>query len=243
MYGYDEYWRCWGELEHCVRTGETAAAHLFGPGDAFARYAADPALSAAMNAGLTALSTTVARAIVAAYDFSGAERLVDVGGGQGQLLAAILRVNPALRGTLFDRPNVVAAAPRVLAEAGVADRCEVVGGDFFDGVPPGADLYLLSRVLNSFDEDRAVAVLRACRAALTRPGARLLLAERLLPERVGPGPAAQENMLADLNMLVRTGGRNHSVGEFQAMLAEAGMRLDRVVPTDGPVSLVEAVIL
>ena len=230
MFGHEEYWRCWGVLEHCVRTGETAAAHLFGPGDAFARYAADPALSAAMNGGLTALSVTVAQAIVDAYDFSSVAWLLDVGGGQGQLLAAILRANPGLRGTLFDRPNVVAAAPGVLAASGVAARCEILGGDLFAGIPDGADRYLLSRVLNSFDDQRAVEVLRACRAALTARGARLVIAERLQPETVGHGPEAQENALADLNMLVRTGGRNHSAEEFGQMLAASGMRLERVVP-------------
>ena len=240
MYGHEEYWRCWGVLEHCVRTGETAAAHLFGPGDAFARYAADPALSAAMNDGQTALSVTVAQAIVASYDFSSVEWLLDVGGGQGQLLAAILRAHPHLRGTLFDRPNVVAAAPHVLEAAGVAGRCEMVGGDFFAGVPPGADCYLLSRVINSFDERRAVAALAACRGALTKPGARLVIAERLLSGQPVPGRMAQENALADLNMLVRTGGRNHSVEEFRQMLDAAGMRLERVIPTGGPVSLIEA---
>ena len=240
MYGHEDHWRTWGELEHCVRTGETAAEHLFGGRDAFARYAADPALGAAMNEGLTALSATVAEALVAAYDFSDRGRLVDVGGGQGQLLAAILRSNPTLRGTLFDLPPVVEGAPRVLAEAGVADRCEVVGGDVFTGVPAGGGLYLLSRVLNSFDDVRAAAILVNCRRAMGARGAGLLLAERVLPERIEPTPALQSRVLADLNMLVRTGGRDRSEAELRVLLSMAGLRLRRVVPTGGPVSLVEA---
>jgi O-methyltransferase domain/Dimerisation domain len=242
MYGHEDYWHTWGELEHCVRTGETAVEHLFGAGDAFARYAADPALGAAMNEGLTVLSATVAQAVVAAYNFSAAGPLVDVGGGQGQLLAAILRANPTLLGTLFDLPSVVEGAPRVLAEAGVADRCEVIGGDIFAGVPAGGGLYLLSRVLNSFDDERAAAVLASCRRAMGEGGAKLLLAERVLPERVEPTPAIQSRLLADLNMLVRTGGRDRSEAEFREMLAAAGLRLERVVPTAGPVSLVEAAL-
>jgi hypothetical protein len=137
---------------------------------------------------------------------------------------------------------VVEGARALLAEAGVADRCEAVGGDMFEAVPAGADLYLVSRVLNSFDDARCAAVLANCRRAMGgRAGARLLLAERVLPERAEPTPAVRSHMLADLNMLVRTGGRDRSEAEFGALLAAAGLRLERVIPTGAPVSLVEAV--
>jgi hypothetical protein len=239
MQGDEDFWRTWGELEHCVRTGETAANRLFGAEDAFARYAADPRLGAVFNAGMTVLSATTAAAVVAAYDFSGISRAVDVGGGQGRLIAAILRANPALRGVLFDLPSVVAGAPRLLAEAGAADRCEVVGGDMFAAVPGGADLYVLSRVVHDWEDARAVAVLENCRRAMGGR-ARLLLVERVLPDRVEPSPAVQPLVLSDLNMMVRTGGRERTADEFGALLAGAGLRLERVVATGAPVSLVEA---
>ncbi len=239
MYGDEDFWLTWGDLEHCVRTGETAARHLFGAEDAFARYAADPRLGAVFNAGMTVLSATVGAAVAAACDLSGVGRVVDVGGGQGRLMAALLRANPELKGTLFDLPSVVEGAPQLLAEADVADRCEVVGGDMFEGVPAGGDLYVLSRVIHDWDDARATAILGNCRRAM---GARahLMLVERVPPERVEPTSAVQSQMLSDLNMMVRTGGRERTGGEFGALLAAAGLRLERILPTQAPVSLVEA---
>jgi SAM-dependent methyltransferase len=192
------------------------------------------------NAGMTVLSATTAAAVVAAYDFSGLSRVVDVGGGQGRLIAAILRAYPGLRGTLLDLPSVVEGAPALLAEAGVADRCEVVGGDMFEAVPGAGDLYVLSRVVHDWEDARAAAVLRNCRRAM-HGRARLILVERVLPDRIEPAPAAQPLVLSDLNMMVRTGGRERTAGDFAALLAGAGLRLARVVPTGGPVSAVEAV--
>jgi SAM-dependent methyltransferase len=241
MWGDEDYWITWAELERCVRTGRTAAEHLFGAEDAFRRYAADARFGAVFNAGMTVLSATTAAAVVAVYDFPAAGLVVDVGGGQGRLLAAILRARPALRGILLDLPSVVEGAPRLLAEAGVAERCEVVGGDMFAGVPEAGDLYILSRVIDSFDDARAVAVLANCRRAMGGRG-RLLLVEPVLPERVeaAAAPDVQEDMLMDLNMLVRTGGRERTEAEYRTFLAAAGLRLDRVVPTGAPASLVEA---
>jgi SAM-dependent methyltransferase len=240
MFGDDDFWRTWGALEHCVRTGESAARHLFGTADAFARYAAEPELGAVFNAGMTILSATTASAVVTAYDFSGLSRVVDVGGGQGRLIAAILGANSALRGTLLDLPSVVEGAPVLLAEAGVADRCEVVGGDMFAAVPGDGDLYILSRVVHDWEDTRAIAVLRNCRRAM-HPQARLVLVERVLPDRIKTTPEAQRVVLSDLNMMVRTGGHERTGSDFAALLARAGLQLVRVHPTAGPVSVVEAV--
>jgi hypothetical protein len=239
MYGDEDFWRTWGDLEHCVRTGESAARHLFGADDAFARYAADPRLGAVFNAGMTVLAATTVAAVTGACDLSAVGRVVDVGGGRGRLIAALLQANPALRGTLFDLPSVVAGAPQVLAEAGVVARCEVVGGDMFETVPADGDLYVLSRVIHDWEDARASAILRTCRRAMGE-SARLLLVERVLPDRIEPTPAVQPQVLSDLNMMVRTGGRERTRGEFAALLSAAGLRLERVVPTAAPVSLVEA---
>ena len=135
---------------------------------------------------------------------------------------------------------MVEGAPALLAEAGVADRCEVVGGDMFEAVPGAGDLYVLSRVVHDWEDVREATVLRNCRRAM-HGQARLILVERVLPDRVEPVPAAQPVVLSDLNMMVRTGGRERTGGDFAALLARAGLRLVRVVPTGGPVSAVEAV--
>ena len=240
MFGDEDFWRTWGALEHCVRTGESAAGHLFGAEDAFARYAADPRLGAVFNAGMTVLAATTASAVVTTYDFSGLSRVVDVGGGQGGLIAAILSANPGLRGTLLDLPSVVEGAPALLAGAGVADRCEVVGGDMFQAVPGGGDLYVLSRVVHDWEDTRATAVLQSCRRAM-HAQARLVLVERVLPDRIEATSAAQ---VSDAQRPEHDGadrGRERTECDFAALLARAGLRLVRVIPTSGPVSVVEAV--
>lgn len=240
MWGDEDYWITWAELERCVRTGRSAAELLFGARDAFQRYAADARFGAVFNAGMTVLSATTADAVVAAYDFPDRGVVVDVGGGRGRLLAAILQAKPSLRGVLLDLPTVVADAPRLLAEAGVADRCEMLEGDMFSSVPGDGDIYLLSRVVDSFDDVRVVDLLRNCRRAMGSR-ARLLVVEPVLPERIERGvpPAVQDRLLMDLTMLVRTGGCERTESQYRALLASAGLRLERVIPTDAAVSLIE----
>lgn len=240
MWGDEDFWRSWGALEHGVRTGETAAKHLFGTEDAFARYAADARFGPVFNAAMTTMSAMAAMALVSAYDFSGVARIVDVGGGQGRLLAEILRANPNIRGVLLDLPAVVASAPALLAETGVTDRCEVVDGDMFAAVPAGGDLYLLKSIIHDWDDAYATAILTNCRRAMAEHG-RLLLIERMLPEYVVPTPEVRSIALSDLNMLVRTGGRERTVSEFRALLSASGLRLVRVVATAMTMSVLEAI--
>ncbi|HEX5502371.1 MAG TPA: methyltransferase, partial [Thermomicrobiales bacterium] len=144
-------WRPWGELLHSVRTGETAFDYTHGMGR-FDYLAEHPDAAAAFNAAMTSNTAASGAAITDAYDFSGIARLVDVGGGHGLLLATALRAHPALRGVLFDRPEVVAGAAATLAAAGVAERCEIDGGDFFTAVPPGGDAYVLRQVIHDWDD-------------------------------------------------------------------------------------------
>jgi len=242
MFTHPDMHRSWAVLEHCVRTGETAQRHLFDNDDMFARYNADPDFGPVFNAGMTGLSALVVDAVVTAYDFSGARQVVDVGGGHGSLLAAILVANPATRGILLDLPAVVAGAAPVLAAAGVADRCQAIGGDMFAAIPAGGDVYVMKQVLHDWDDAAARRILRSCRAAMTAQDARLLLVERVLPERAEHTPIAQGHALGDLNMLVRTGGRERTESEFARLLDEAGMRLLRIVPTRSHSSLVEAAV-
>jgi hypothetical protein len=160
--------------------------------------------------------------------------VVDVGGGQGALLAAILAANPQARGVLFDLPHVVAGAAPQLRAAGVADRCEVVGGSFFETVPAGGDVYLLRAVVHDWDDAQATAILRACRRAMD-PAARLLLVERV----IAPGNTPDPNRFSDLNMLVMLGGQERTATEFAALYQAAGLRLTRVLPLPDAASLIE----
>ncbi|MFN8515669.1 MAG: methyltransferase [Chloroflexia bacterium] len=174
-----------------------------------------------------------------AYDFAGVGRLVDVGGGHGLLLATILRAHPAMRGVLFDLPAVVAGAAPVLAEAGVTDRCEGVGGDFFATVPPDGDAYLLRHIVHDWDDAQAVAILANCRRALPDAGKVLVIEQVIAPDYRRSLPTLE----LDLQMLVMLGGQERTEAEYRALFAAAGLRLSAVVPLGdaGQFSVIEGV--
>ncbi len=232
--GEESHWRPWGELLHSVRTGETAFGHLYGLGH-FAYLARHPEEAATFDAFMVDQTAHAATAIVSAYDFAGVGTVVDVGGGRGTLLAAILTAYPALRGILFDQPQVLEGARALLEASGVASRCDRVGGDFFQAVPTGGDTYLLQQILHDWDDERAHRILECCHAALP-PAGRLLIVERLIPPGNAPSPAKS----VDMQMLVILGGRERSEVEYADLLAGAGLRLVRVLPTRSPFSILEA---
>ena len=159
------------------------------------------------------------------YDFAQFHHVVDVGGGDGALLACLLAGCPQLRGTLFDLPHVVAKAGEVIGQAGVAGRCDVVPGSFFDGVPTGGDAYLLKNILHDWDDEHALNILRKCRAAL-RSDTKLLVIERIL----APPNEGAEGKLSDLNMLVNAGGRERTRKDFATLFASAGFTLSSATP-------------
>lgn len=225
--GQSYFWTSWGHLLHSVRTGDPAFPEVYGT-TTWEYRAARPEEDAVFNAAMTALSAPVAEAVVQSYDFSGIRVLVDVGGGEGGLLAAILAANPALRGVLFDLPHV-ATARTLLERAGVVDRCEIVGGSFFDAVPGGADAYLLKSIVHDWDDDTAIQILRTCRAAMADTG-RLLVVEPVIQ----PGPEPDPAKFSDLNMLVMLGGRERTAGDFERLYAEAGFRLADIIRTGSP---------
>jgi hypothetical protein len=232
-------WRAWGALLFSVRTGQPAFDRLFGMSN-FAYWEHDPAAGAIHDAFFQTMAGRIHPAIVAAYDFARFGTLVDVGGGTGALLAAILQAHPALRGILFDRPQVVAGAAPVLAAAGVAERCTVIGGDFFAGAPTGGDAYLLKYILHDWDDARAGTILRHCRAVMERD-ARLLLVEHVLPDRLTVDALARRVTRLDLEMLILTpGGRERTAAEFRGLLQDAGFALQAVRPTASPLHILEA---
>ena len=230
----EDWYTAWGGLLESVRTGETAFDRLFGM-PAFAYFAANPEAAATFNETMASATEAAAGAVADAYDFAEAGTVVDVGGGIGAFLAGILRAYPRARGVLFDRPNVIGAAGGFLTTAGVADRCEAVAGDFFETVPTDGDIYILSWILHDWDDDRCVAILRNIRRAMA-DGARLLVAEQVIP----PGNQPSLSKLYDLHMLVMTGGRERREDEYRALLAQAGLNLTRIIPTDVPRSIIEA---
>ena len=194
-----------------------------------------PDAGAVSNAGMASLATQVANAVVGAYDFSAVGTLVDVGGGQGALLTAVLSAHPELRAVLFDLPRVIEGAREPLTAAGLFDRCQIVGGDMFNAVPAGGDAYMLSRVIHGWDDDRSVAILANCRRVMG-PHSKLLLVQEVIP----PGDLYSYGKLSDLNMLVSPGGQERTETEYRALLAAAGFTLTRVISTRSRISLIEA---
>ncbi len=227
-FGEPFVWKAWGNLLHSVLTGEPAFRRAHGT-SIFDYLSAHPEAEQAFHAWMTARSQLQVAAVLDAYDFSRFRTVVDVGGGHGSLLAAILDAEPSLRGVLFDLPAVVARAPAL------GDRCDVVGGDFFDAVPPGADCYLLKFVVHDWDDERAARILRNVRSAIA-DGGTILLLEYVVP----PGSDYHHAKFMDLHVLVLTeGGRERTEDEYRRLLRDAGFQLRRVVPTAAPLAIVE----
>ncbi len=192
-----------------------------------------------MREAMAGFAAALSAPLMAAYDFGRFRRVADIGGGTGRLLVDILAAHPRARGILFDLPHVVADATALLEPAGVESRCEVVGGNFFDGVPTGADAYVLRAILHDWDDERSIAILKNVRKAMAEHAV-LLIVERVLSERAQEGVAANSYLL-DLEMLVNTpGGRERTESEFQAVLSAAGSGAARVIPTATATGVIEA---
>ncbi len=231
--------QAWGDLLHSVETGEPAFRRVFGL-EPFDYMAEHPDEAANFDAAMADFTKHIAVAVAAAYDFSPFRRIVDVGGGNGALLAGILHANPTLTGVLFDLPQVAERAAAVLRDLGLADRCEIVGGDVFKEVPGGGDAYLLKHVIHDWNDDRAAAILKSCRRAMGAE-AWLLIVEGVYPLRIDQSDESRGAAANDVNMLVCTGGRQRSEAEFRSLYEAAGLRLTRIVPTQMGVKVIEGV--
>jgi hypothetical protein len=197
-----------------------------------------PDVSKIHDEAMEGLTVMESLPILAGFDFSSFRKVVDVGGGNGAFLAAVLRQHPKLTGTLADLPHVVSLASDVLQRSGTASRCEMIGGNFFEGVPDGGDLYVLKSIIHDWDDDRALTILRNCHRAMGS-SATLLLLERVLPDR--PNVEAAPRYLVDLGMLVLTpGGRERTQVEYKNLLESAGFEFARIIQTGGPLDIVEA---
>jgi hypothetical protein len=234
-YGAPEMWQVWGSLLHSVKTGESACEHVHAT--PFYEYLAQhPNVGVPFNRFMTKTSEQHNATILTSYDFSPLRTLVDVGGGHGSTLAAILQAYPTLQGILFDLPQVVAHAT-LLDAAGVAERGKVVGGDMQQSVPPGGDGYLIKWVLMDRSDERAIQVLRNCREAMA-DGGKILVVEMVMP----PGNQASFSKMMDLQMMLLFGrGGIRTEEEFRALFKAAGLRVTRCLATPLPNSIIEGV--
>jgi hypothetical protein len=226
-------YRAYGELLHSVKTGETAFNLVCGQ-ELFPYLTQHPTAAAVFDEAMTNYTMQVAPAILAAYDFSQFGMLVDVGGGYGTLLTAILTAHPALRGVLFDLPHVAEDAKKRLAAAGLAERCAITAGDFFAAVPASGDAYLLKWIIHDWDDERAVTLLKNCHQAMAARG-KLLVIEAVIP----PGNTPFLHKWMDLTMLVIVGGHERTEADYRALFEAAGFKLTQIIPTSSEMSIIE----
>ena len=237
-------WAYWGGLADSVRTGQSARRRSGGSDD-FTTYDSDPAAGDAFNRAMSNLTNPIAEAIVDTVVFNEHDRVVDVGGGHGQLLATILAARPGLRGVLFDLEHAISQADRELARAGVAQRCQLVCGSFFETIPGEADVYLLKSVLHNWDDEHCSLILQQCQRAMSagpRRAPRLLVIERIRPERFAVTSRDQAIARSDLNMLVSLGGRERTEHQYQTLLNAAGFRVARIAELPNEFSVIDALV-
>jgi len=230
------HFRFYSNLMHSVKTGETAGKATVGM-ELFEYLKGEPETSSIFNAAMVNMTHMFIPAVLEAYDFSGTQTLVDVGGGHGSVLAIILQKYPSMKGILADIDHVVAGASPYLTSMGVADRCRIAPIDFFKSVPAGGDIYILKNIIHDWDDARSLTILKNIRAAIGNSSqGKVLLLEIVL----GPG-GHPLGYLADIEMMVLAGGRERTEQEYRDLFSQAGFRLTKIVPTQSPQSIIEAV--
>src|SRR6185369_11408923 len=233
--GHDVTWRPWGKLRYSVKTALPAFDHVFNE-SVFEHFSRNPEVAAVFDDAMTSISAMEARATADAYDFVGVGTLMDVAGGHGLLLATVLRRHKKMRGVLFDLPHVAAGATATFTRAGITGRVRIESGDFFQELPMGADAIIMKHIVHDWDDDSATRILQACHRALGTRG-KVLIVDPVVPT----GNVPHYGKLLDLEMLVLTPrGRERTKQEFAKLLRGAGFRLARVIATESPLSIVEA---
>jgi hypothetical protein len=232
MMGEDQY-RAWGNLADTIQTGDNAYEKLVGQ-PIFDHLAQHPEKARIFDDAMTGIHGRETGAILDAYDFSDIRVLADIGGGNGSQLTAILQKHPDMHGILFDLPHVVARARTKIEAAGVADRCQLIDGNFFESVPGGADAYIMRHIIHDWDDEKSLVILRNCHAVMS-PGNKLLLVESVIP----PGNEPFMGKFLDLTMMLIPGGQERTEQEFRELYDRAGFELMRIVPTSKEVSVVE----
>lgn len=230
----EEHYPAWGNLMHSVKTGEIAFDEFYGM-DVWEFFRKNPEHAAIFNEAMSGATASTNEAILANYDFSGFHKLVDIGGGHGGLITSVLKANSKLMGILFDAPQVIEGSKKKIAIAGLAERCEVIAGDFLESVPGGADAYILKWIIHDWNDDLSIKILRNIRAQIAAEG-RLIVVDAVVPETNEP----HFSKFLDLNMLVMTGGKERTAEEFAQLLKPAGFEPLRIIPTETPASLIEA---
>ncbi len=230
-------YRSWAGLLDSVRTGQTAS-EILGVKNRFEDKSRDPEDIAIFNAAMVSLTRLVTDEVIAAYDFSGIGTLMDVGGGSGELIGAILTAYQDARGLIFDLPICASPANEHLQAMKLTERCQFIAGDFFVNIPPGADAIIMKSVLHDWNDERCKTIIRSCNAAL-QTGSKLIIVERLLPENPAETPLDRYQTLSDLNMLRGPGGSERTESAYEELLNAGGFRVERVLSA-GRFGIIEA---
>jgi hypothetical protein len=230
------HFRVYADAMHSVMTGRPAVEKTVDM-PVFEYLAQDPELLRVFNDTMVTFSNIVVPAVLKAYDFAGVNVLVDVAGGHGGVLTAVLQAYPQMRGILFDLEHVVAGARLRIESLGLKDRCQVVVGDFFTEVPAGGDVYLMKHIIHDWDDKRSLTILKNIHRALAgKPNGKVILLESVIE----PGNSPDLGKLIDLEMLMMTSGKERTAGEFASLFAEGGFELTRIVRTESPLCVIEA---
>ena len=229
----EEHFKAWGELLYSIQTGKTSFDKLYGM-PIFDFLSQNLEQAKVFDAAMVGVHGRETAAMTDAYDFSEIGVLADVGGGNGSLLSFVLKAYPNLKGMLYDLPGVVERAKAGLQAAGLADRCEVIGGSFFESIPEGADAYLMRHIIHDWDDEKSLTILRNVHRAM-RPDARLLVVEGVIP----PGNDPSFSKLLDLTMLTLPGGKERTEEEYRTLFRAGGFELTRIVPTAAEISVIE----
>jgi orsellinic acid C2-O-methyltransferase len=240
LYAGGQQWPLWGHLLDSIKTGKTARELMTGEG-LFENVERDPAAAVLFNQAMVQMTRRISQGVVRSYDYSRFQTIIDVGGGYGELLAAILQANPGTRGVLFDLPNARETGLSHIASMGLAERCEIVTGSFFESIPSDGDAYILKHIIHDWTDEQCKGILDNCRRVMEADG-KLLVIERIIPNRVEPSVTHQLILRADLNMLIGTGGRERTESEFHTLLSSAGFRLNRVIEIGQSYNIIEAIL-
>jgi hypothetical protein len=233
-HGAEWTWLPWGELIHAVRTGTPAFDHAFGRSH-WEYLAGHPDVNEGFSCSMAESAALITSAVLRQYEFSEIGTIIDVGGGYGSLLAGILKAYPTTLGVLFDQAEVVSRAGETLTHQGVINRCECISGDFFTAVPSGGDVYILQRIIHDWNDAKALQILKNCRKAMGNSG-KLLIVDRIMPGTSAPSPVK----IVDITVMVLYGGgRERTELEFRDLLAQANIRISRMIPLQTESSMIE----
>jgi hypothetical protein len=238
MLGETPHYQAWGQALYSVKTGKPAFDHHFGMG-VFEYFKSHPEDAEIFEQSMNSFSLSEEKAILSVYDFSDLKTLVDVGGGYGEMLGTFLQQYPDHLGILFDEEYVITHCQPTLEKHGIVNRCQAVSGNFFESIPPGGDAYLLKHIIHDWDDERAIKILKNCCNVLDNHS-KVLVMEMVVPD----GNVPSSSKMLDLNMLVMCpGGKERTKEEFEDLFTKAGLKLNRIIPTQEDICIIEGIKL